>query len=138
MKQKANGVNSPPVEFSIEKGVVFGIYRNDLIIDLVTAKTIVKERLKFTNSKPYPYLIDDRGVKSLTKEARVYFASEESYSYITACGMLYNSIFSAMVMRILLLAVSPPFPVRMFANKADAVKWLKNYTNESNTITKGH
>ena len=60
MKQKANGVNSPPVEFSIEKGVVFGVYRNDLIIDLVTAKTIVKERLKFTNSKPYPYLIDDK------------------------------------------------------------------------------
>lgn len=116
-----------PVKMSIENGVLVAIYRPGLIIDLEKAKQIVKERIEFTNGKTLPVLVDDRGVKSMTKQAREFFGSGDSIRNISACGLVYRSIFGALLVRFFLVIQKPPIPIRLFVNHGDALQWLEGF-----------
>jgi len=59
-------------EFWITNGILFFIYKPNIIITLKTAKKIVEDRLQFQNERIYPVFCDMRGIKVIEKEARLF------------------------------------------------------------------
>jgi len=52
----------------------------------------MKLRKQATNYQSMPMLIDSRHLKSITKDARHYLASEADYELITSAAILSDSI----------------------------------------------
>jgi len=91
------------VYYELVGGIIMGTYKQGVEMNLKGAKEMVKSRLEISNGKSYPLLIDGRGLKSINKEARDYFASEEGRRGITAAALLAGSVFTTFLIEILLI-----------------------------------
>src|SRR6188768_1544121 len=70
-------IETQDVVFVIEDDILYCSYKQQLEIDIDTARRIIKDRVDFTEGKMYPILIDFSNMKSATKEARDYMNSPE-------------------------------------------------------------
>lgn len=110
------------MNFSFEKGVLVGQYTKGTEIDLEYAKKAVKMRKKFSNFHEFPVPADARSVKSVTKEARDYFSSEEGQELIVAAAIMSDSVFPMYLANFLIKVnlVKSSIPIKLFTNKSDA------------------
>jgi len=116
------------IYLKMEDGILVGAYKEGLEIDLDIAKEIVSARLEFTDSVPCPGLIDDRGVKSMNKEARDYFSSEKGIEGVSAAGVMSRSLFSRLLINFFIkITGPPPMPVQSFVDESKAIAWLKQF-----------
>lgn len=99
---------------------------------LQAAKTIVTDRLKFSEGKSYPVLADVRAVKESSKEALDYFGNEEAARGIIAGALLTESFISRFLANtfLRLTPIKKKFPTKVFNSKQEALHWLKQYVNE--------
>jgi len=74
-----------------------------------------------------PLLVDFTRVKSMSREAREYYASEESSCNITALGIVTSSSIGRMVANFFLGINKAPVPTRLFNNPEEARSWLKKH-----------
>ena len=109
-----------------EDGVFCGIYKVEHV-DIRVAETATQERLDFVRGVPYPSMADYSIVKSTSKEARDYFATEPASKYITAMAVLTTSSLGKIIVNFYLNINKPAFPTRIFTNKAEAFTWLNQY-----------
>jgi len=131
---KSKRFESQFAELELIDGILIGIHK-PVVIDLIIAKTIVQERIEFTEGKSYPILIKDYGVAKIEKQAREYFNTPESYEGITACAILTNSIFKMTLANFFIKMSKQPFPVRLFKDQDEATEWLTSYkTHEHRSI----
>ena len=117
---------TPYVSLHIEKGIMHCIFRSNLHMDLEVAKQCVGARIEFSKGISYPCLIDMEGVKSTDSKARVYMAKEGA-RLMKAGAMLTSSMYTKMLGNVFLTINKPEIPVRLFSDKATAIKWLKQY-----------
>ncbi len=115
------------VKFKSKDNVIIGEYKKGIVIDLDSAKAIVKER-RAQYSGDRPYVIVDKGVKGITKEAMKYFSTPESFDGITAIGMVQKGRFSRLMMKFLVMIASPPVRVKIFEDENKAVAWAKRFS----------
>jgi hypothetical protein len=64
--------------FWISDGILFFEYKPNTIIDLMAAKRIVSDRVRFQNEKSFPIFCDVRGVIDTEKAGRDYLAQSGS------------------------------------------------------------
>src|SRR5687767_6969851 len=121
---KMNFHENEYMEVWLENGIVTGVYKSNTI-DIVSAKECVSIRLKVSNGKPSPTYLDARKVKSISKEARDYFASDEGRREMTACAIVVESAVGRFLVNFFLQINKPPVPIKFFSDKEDAVKWLQ-------------
>jgi hypothetical protein len=96
-------------------------------IDLEAAMKCVELRTEFIkNDVEYPFCIDARKLKTVTKDARDYFASEKSVQGSKAAAIVFDSIFSRMVANFFLHFNKPKVPIKLFNKMEDAITWLKS------------
>lgn len=116
-------------EIYLENGIVFGIYKGDLFIDLGAAKQVVTDRKLASNNEAKPMFVDATSVKGVSKEARDYFGSQEGSELLTASALYTNSKLSAFLANFLIKVNlhKSSVPVRLFTDKEKAIKWLENY-----------
>ena len=81
-----------------------------------------------------PFLIDMTRVKSMSKEAREYYAGPEPKKNITAVAILTTSNVGKAVANFFLLLTSPSVPTRMFTNFTEAKAWLLKYKDGPETL----
>lgn len=112
--------------FEIVDNMLIGTYlaRN---VDLKVAEQVTEERHKFTQGKKYPVLVDYRMVTNTTKEARDYFCTEYAYKDLTAMAVLIDSPVGKIISAFFYQIMKPPYTLKIFNNKAKAIKWLKQY-----------
>jgi hypothetical protein len=110
----------------IENGILYGVYTTDYI-DLEIAKICAGLRIDVCNGNYYPALADVRSVKSATKDAREYLASEHGTSFIVATAMIISSSVNKILGNFYLQINKPKIPAKIFTNKKDAIKWLSQY-----------
>lgn len=77
--------------------------------------------------KKFPILIDSRGIRSMSREAREHFSTRGRDSKTNAFGIVIKSPLSRVVGNFFLGLNKPAVPTRLFDNEEDAIKWLKNY-----------
>lgn len=120
-------LDTPYVYLELNEGIISGYYKSELIIDLETAKDIVRLRNEFQEQKVYPAMIFDNGVRSMNKEARDYFSTKEGSRGLSAAALVLKSPFSKMFGNFLLKINSPVMPVKIFNDQVKAKLWLNQF-----------
>ncbi|HTB31955.1 MAG TPA: hypothetical protein VK808_08010 [Bacteroidia bacterium] len=120
--------SSPYISFEIKDDILYVTYLPGGAIDLEIAKEIVKSRLEYTESKPYPILVIDNGVVSMNKEARDYSSDKDGgLKGALAGAVLSKSVYSEFLGNFFLRITKPEIPAKVFTDKAKALEWLEQF-----------
>lgn len=82
----------------------------------------------FTGNK-FPLLIDSRGIKSMSREARNQFTTKGRETSALAFAIIIDSPVSRVIGNFFMGINKPAVPTRLFDNEIEAEKWLKPYVN---------
>lgn len=77
--------------------------------------------------KKYPLMIDSRGIKSMTKDARNQFTTKGRETNVLAFGIIISSPISRVIGNFFMGINKPAVPTKLFENETEAEKWLKPY-----------
>lgn len=88
-----------------------------------------KENSEAVNSlytgEKFPLLIDSRGIKSMTREARNQFSTKDRETHAKAFAIIIDSSLSKVIGNFFMGINKPAVPTRLFDNEIEAEKWLK-------------
>ncbi len=116
------------VELWIEDGIIHEVFKPSLIIlDIENAKKIVADRLKVSNGIIRPIFVDLVNAVSIDKQTRRYFASRESVNLLSAGAVLVKNPITKLGGNLFFKIDRPPMPTKLFTNKVEALKWLRQY-----------
>lgn len=110
----------------MDDNMLCGRYANDLHMNLEIAKTCVEARLTFSQGESFALLIDMRGIKSVTPDARKYMAGVGSI-LVKAAALITGSPLNRTIGNIFLAIDQPPVPSRLFTDEQKARQWLRPY-----------
>ncbi len=85
---------------------------------------------KLANGKKVPIIIDVRGVRSITREARGTASSPDAVNIAKAIALLVGSPVSRVIGNFYMGLNKPPYPVKLFSSEKKAIAWLKKYIEE--------
>lgn len=113
--------------WKVENSIMCITYKKDVKIDVETAKQIVKQRLSAFAGKNYPVLLDGRGVKLISKEARDYLAKGDGMKGVTALALLPGNHLTVIMANLFVTFSRPTVPTKIFITKEAALKWLRQF-----------
>ncbi|MBC5992406.1 DUF7793 family protein [Pontibacter cellulosilyticus] len=125
-KNVSEVIETPYISMFIEEGILHVYYKRIENMDLDIAKECVLTRKEFTNNRVYPCLINVIQMKSSTKEARDFFATEGNEG-ISASALIVNSSAFKMMANFYIMVNRPKNPTRLFTDKASALEWLEQF-----------
>jgi hypothetical protein len=117
-------IETPYSKFWIVDDVICGSFSENLEINLEIAKQTVQYRVALCEGRDRLCLIDLRGVKSTTKEARDYLANEGSI-YLKAAAFIVNSSLTRALANFFIMIHKPKQTTRLFTDGDSAMAWLK-------------
>ena len=117
----------------IEYGIVFCIYKENVVVSLEFAKAMVDQRLIITQDKVYPIFADIRVLKYTTKEARQYLKGKGAEG-LSAGAFLINSAVQQILGNYFIKFDRPPIPIRLFTDQGKALQWVQKFKGGSNPI----
>lgn len=79
----------------------------------------------FYYGEKFPLLIDARGIRSMTREARSQFSLKGRDSGAKAFAIIIDSSISKVVGNFFMGINKPEVPARLFTDETEALKWLK-------------
>jgi len=103
------------------------IYSPKVEVKLDDAREITAAQYKLLKGKKLPLLADTREMKSIDREARQHFKSEEIPKTTSAVALLVSSPVSRVIGSFFLGINKPLHPVKLFTSEAEAIKWLKEF-----------
>src|SRR5688572_24107988 len=112
-------VETQYVKFWKEDDLMHGVYSKAVDVDISVAREVSEARIKFSEGKSYPLLFDMRGIKSVSKEARIYFA-DEGAKHISACALIADSAYTKTLADVFVTVNKPRMETRLFDNAAKA------------------
>jgi hypothetical protein len=95
--------------------------------DLAEARRQVAAQRAMGVSLPRPFLMDIRGARALTREARAFYAGAESAALFVATALLVGSPLSRAIGNFFLGLNKPAQPTRLFTAEAEALAWLRTF-----------
>jgi hypothetical protein len=119
-------IENEDLAIELEDGIIIGIFKPEHI-DIEIAKKLVKYRIQATAGKHFPTIVNIKSVKSSTKEARDFFASEKGCEGIIATALIIDSPLGSMIGNFYINISRPLRPVRLFTDEAKAKKWLNQF-----------
>lgn len=96
-------------------------------VTLNDAVIAVVEMGELSKGKKIPVFIDAGDFCTVDSEARVFSASEESNIYTLADAIAYNSLGQKLIANFYLNTNNPHVPTKVFAEKKEAITWLKTF-----------
>lgn len=84
-------------------------------------------RNEYCNHGKRPMLVDLNNVKSVSKESRGIYSSEETAKYLFAAALLIGNPVSRIIGNFYLGINKTCMPVKMFTGSDEAVTWLKTF-----------
>jgi hypothetical protein len=127
MKERESYIENDYAEFWIEEGVIMEVFKPHMKnITLPIAKEIVRDRLKVSNGITMPLLIDSINTLSVDKDARDYFATEESLQFLSISAIVVHNSISLFVGKLFLAFTTPKFKVELFKNRVVAMNFFKS------------
>lgn len=111
--------------YYIKDGIMEVVFTPNIVISIDVAKQIVEDRLRFTNGKTWPLLVDIKGLVFVDTVSRKYFATAKALQYVSAGALVAGSLISRLAGSIYIKIDKPVIPAKLFTDKAKALKWLK-------------
>lgn len=112
--------------FWIDRGILYCKYADGLHLSLQVARAIVEERIAFSKGRPYPVLVDMKGIKSSTGAARKFMATNGTMM-VVAGALITGSRLNKALGNLFLKIDMPPVPTRLFTQEYKAVAWLRTF-----------
>lgn len=106
------------------RGFVHAVMRNGCELQLADAQENVATTSLLTNQTRMPVLVDLRGVRSQSREARDYFGGPQAAATTLAVALLISSPVSRVLANFFLRLNSTRYPTRLFNDEASAITWL--------------
>ncbi len=106
--------------------LLFGKQTLETAIENIDAQERVRDALGKEMTRA---LIDMREMKSISREARDYYASERTCSIQRATALLVESRVSKVMANFFMGLNKPITPARMFTEPEAAVQWLRDFSN---------
>ena len=110
-----------------EDGIVRTFTKPGAELTLADAKEQIAAIGKIGRGKGVPILVDFTNLKSQDREARTYFAGEETTKAVSACALLISSPLSRVIGNFYMGLNKPITPTKLFTSEAEAIEWLKGY-----------
>ena len=110
-----------------EDGILRFIYSPGTEVTLTDTKENVAVASKIIKGKRRPALTDFRGLKSMTREARVYYSGEEVAKYVNAGAVVIGSPVSRIIGNFFMGLNKSIIPNRLFTSESQAIEWLKGF-----------
>lgn len=110
-----------------EEGVARTRVKPNIEITIDHAIENTKTITSFYINKKFPVLVDTRGIKSISQEAREHFSGHGREAKASALGIIIKSPVSRVIGNFFLGVNKPAVPTRLFDNEDDALTWLKNH-----------
>jgi hypothetical protein len=108
-----------------------GIVRAELLphidVDRGDAVEAVEAIATIAGGRRRPVLVDIRRVRTMSREARMYFAGVETSHVESAAALLVASPLTRAIGNFFLGLNKPLFPTRLFTSEADAIAWLASF-----------
>lgn len=107
------------------RGFVHAVMGNGSQMQLADAQENVAAITTLTGNTRMPILVDMRGVRSQSREAREYYGSAEATLTTLAVALLIGSPVSRVLANFFLRLTSKQrYPTRLFTDEASAIAWL--------------
>ncbi|MES2140928.1 MAG: hypothetical protein V4511_14570 [Bacteroidota bacterium] len=117
------------ITLELEEGIVNAKFKVEHF-DLLTVQKLVEERKEAFNGTLYPVIANVISVKSSTKAARDFFASEKGCEGIIAAAVIINSPVGSMIGNFYLRLSRPLRPSKLFTDESEAKKWLAQFVKK--------
>lgn len=110
-----------------EDGIVRIMWIPGSDVTLEDAEESMTAYLRINQGKRRPLFVDTSQMKSLAREARHLYASEEAARVASAVGLIVGTPVSRVLGNFYLGLSNPHLPTRLFAVESEALDWLKGY-----------
>jgi len=110
-----------------EDGICRTKVKEDAEISLDDAMENTVVVTSFFKDKKFPIMIDARGIKSMSREARSHFSAHGRDSKTNAFDIIIKSPISRVVGNFFLGISKPSVPTKLFENEEDAKHWLQTF-----------
>jgi len=96
-------------------------------VDREKAIIFFEECKKLSGGVAKPVLIDAKDMLVVDRKARQYFSSEAAVSITKAAAILIGSPISQVIGSFFIGLNRPPFPIKLFSDRDEAIAWLKGF-----------
>jgi len=110
-----------------EDGIARIIHFPNAELTLETAKETMAAYLKLSKGKRHPLFVDTRGEKSMSRECRIYYASEENAKNASAAAIIVDTPVSRVLGNFYIGLSNPHLPSKLFTSEQGALEWLKGF-----------
>ena len=107
-----------------QQGICHHIYNEGAALTLEDTLNEIRIISEMTGHKRVSILVDLNHVKSIPRESRMYYASEEAGRIFKAAALLVGSQSSRIIGNFFIGLNKPAMPVKLFTFKEVALKWL--------------
>jgi hypothetical protein len=106
------------------RGLVVARVEHGMDMSLDDAREAVQTTFALAGNRRLPVLVDLRGIRSQSREARDYLSSEVMAPMFAAVALLIASPVSQVVGNFFMRLRHQPLPTRLFLDEQQAVRWL--------------
>lgn len=96
-------------------------------LELADAKEVIAAVASLCGGVRHPALVDLRGVRSMSRDCRKYFAGPETASAEAAVALIVESPIARAIGNFFMGLNKPLMPTRLFTSEDDALVWLRGY-----------
>ncbi len=82
---------------------------------------------RLAHGRPRPSLVCLRHIKTISREARQYYAGPDAANALTAVALIVDSPVSLVIGSFFLGLNRASMPLRLFSSEGDAVAWLRTF-----------
>jgi hypothetical protein len=109
------------------EGILHADGKPQSVITLEEAETVVRHIRAAANGIRRPILVDLTGLKSISREARAYFAGPETAEVESAAALIVTSPMSKAIGNFFMGLNKGLMPTRLFTSPVLALEWLRQY-----------
>lgn len=110
-----------------KRGIIIAVANEHDLHTLKDAEENNKINTRLAQGIPRPFLIDMTKVRSMSREARAFYAGPEPAKALVAVAILTNSNIGNLVANFFILLTKPSLPTKLFTDTSEAIKWLSQY-----------
>lgn len=109
---------------------IYVVFDGSAEISLQDARDVLQTGRELHGNQPAPCVVDLRGLRSMSAEARAFLAGPGGVSIAPAVGIVVSSPLSRAIGNFYLGFNRPRVPTRLFTSYAAAESWLGSYVLE--------
>jgi len=111
-----------------DDGIVrIGMQAGVFDLDLADAEEVIRAMSSLCGGVRRPVLVDFRGVRSMTRECRKYFAGPETAAAEAAAALLVVSPIARAIGNFFMGLNKPLVSTRLFTAEPEALTWLRGF-----------